>query len=77
MADCANEENGKLLYDFILSKEGQQVLIDNNLISVRSDIDQGDIDVAAIASKALPCDLNAMVEKDEANGAAFDKIFGL
>ena len=77
VADCANEENGKLLYDFILSKEGQQVLIDNNLISVRNDIDQGDIDVAAIASKALPCDLNAMVEKDEANGAAFDKIFGL
>ena len=53
------------------------MLIDNNLISVRSDIDQGDIDVPAIASKALPCDLNAMVEKDEANGAAFDKIFGL
>lgn len=77
VADCANEDNGKLLYDFILSKEGQQVLIDNNLISVRSDIDQGDIDVPAIAAKALPCDLNAMVEKDEANGAAFDRIFGL
>ena len=77
VADCANEENGKLLYDFILSKEGQQVLIDNNLISVRSDIDQGDIDVPAIAAKALPCDLNAMVAQDEANGAAFDRIFGL
>ena len=32
---CANETNGKLLYDFILSKEGQEILVENNLLSVR------------------------------------------
>ena len=30
---CANEDNGKLLYDFILSKEGQEILVENNLLS--------------------------------------------
>ncbi|MBP0980593.1 MAG: ABC transporter substrate-binding protein [Oscillospiraceae bacterium] len=75
--DCANEANGKLLYDFILSKEGQEVLVANNLISVRNDVDQGDTDVPAIAAKAMPSDLAQMAEKADANSAEFDKIFGL
>ncbi|MDD3428461.1 MAG: ABC transporter substrate-binding protein [Oscillospiraceae bacterium] len=75
--NCANEDNGKLLYDFILSKEGQEVLVSNNLISVRNDIDQGDTNVVAIASKALPTDLAVMAEKSAENSAAFDKIFGI
>lgn len=75
--DCANEDNGKLLYDFILSKEGQEVLVANNLISVRNDVDQGDTDVSAIAAKALPSDLGTMAEKAEDNIAAFDQIFGI
>ncbi|MEG0368446.1 MAG: ABC transporter substrate-binding protein [Hungatella sp.] len=77
VANCANEENGKLLYDFILSKTGQEVLVANNLISVRNDIDQKGTDVAAIAAKALKADLADMVSKEEENGKAFDDIFGL
>ncbi len=77
VANCANEENGKLLYDFILSKEGQQVLIENNLISVRNDIEQKDVDVAAIAAKAMDANLDDMVAKEEENSEAFDQIFGL
>lgn len=77
VANCANEENGKLLYDFILSQEGQEVLVANNLISVRNDIDQKDTDVNAIAAKALKSDLNDMVTKEEENGEQFDEIFGL
>lgn len=75
--DCANEENGKLLYDFILSQEGQKVLVDNNLISVRNDVDQGEVDVPAIAAKALDTNLADMAAKSEENAAEFDKIFGL
>lgn len=75
--NCANEENGKLLYDFILSKEGQQVLIDNNLITVRTDMEQEGVDVNAIAAKAMETDLNKMVEMEEENAEAFDTIFGL
>lgn len=77
VANCANEDNGKLLYDFILSKEGQDVLVANNLISVRNDIDQKDTDVMAIAAKALKSNLKDMVLKEEENGKKFDSIFGL
>jgi len=75
--DCANEANGKLLYDFILSKEGQEVLVANNLISIRSDVDQGSIDVNSIAKKAMPCVLTSMAENTEMYSEIFDRIFGL
>lgn len=77
VANCANADNGKLLYDFILSKEGQEVLIANNLISVRTDVDQGATDVAGIAKKALATDLATMASKAEENLAAFDAIYGI
>lgn len=77
VANCANEANGKLLYDFILSQEGQKVLVANNLISVRSDVDQGSTDVAAIAQKALISNMADMVDKSEVNEPEFDRIFGL
>ncbi len=72
--DCKNAENGKLLYDFILSKEGQEILVANNLLSVRSDVEQG-ADVAAIAPKAMNSDMFDVVAKQKENAEAFDKIF--
>lgn len=75
--DCANEANGKLLYDFILSKEGQKVLVDNNLISVRNDIEQRGPHVADIADKVMENDIDSMASEEEANEELFDKIFGL
>lgn len=74
--DSANNENGKLLYDFILSKEGQEILVGENLISVRNDVDQGNVDVDAIAKKALTLDLEAMARDNDENLAAYDSIFG-
>lgn len=76
VADCKNEENGKLLYDFILSKEGQEILVANNLISVRNDVEQA-ADVATMAAKAMECDLAKLASQGEANLDAFNKIFGL
>lgn len=70
-----NEENGKKLYDFILSKEGQEILVAQNLLSVRSDVDQGSTDVAAIAKKAMESNMNDVVAKEEENKVEFDKIF--
>ena len=57
VANCANEENAKLLYDFILSKEGQEILVANNLMSVRNDVKQEGVDVDFIASKSLKVDI--------------------
>lgn len=75
--NSANNENGKLLYDFILSKEGQEILVEQNLISVRNDVEQADVDVEAIAKKALSLDLEAMSEENDENLAAYDRIFGI
>jgi len=73
---CANEENGKLLYDFILSKEGQEILVANNLTTVRSDIPQeGGMSIAEIAKRSMQIDVDVIVEKDEEVLATFDKIF--
>lgn len=69
-----NLENAKLLYDFILSKEGQEILVANNLLSVRSDVTQS-ADTAAIAAKAMPSNMAEVVKGAKANAAAFDKIF--
>ena len=52
---CANEENGKLLMDFILSKEGQEVLVANNLVSVRDDVEMK-VDTSAIAAVNMEVD---------------------
>lgn len=75
--NSANQENGKLLFDFILSLEGQELLFENNLVAVHPDVDQGDLDVRAIAKKALSTDLNEMAERSAENLDKFDKIFGL
>jgi len=55
----ANQENGKLLYDFILSKEGQEILVANNLLSVRNDVAPTGVSVEDIAKSAMPVDLEA------------------
>ena len=73
--DSANQENGKLLYDFILSKEGQAILVENNLLSVRNDVDQKGVDVEGIAKSAMPVDLEAVAANADTILTTFDNIF--
>lgn len=75
VSGCANEENGKLLYDFILSKEGQEILVENNLLSVRGDVDQKGTDVNAIAKAAMTVDLQSLADHSDQIINTFDKIF--
>ncbi len=75
VADCNNEENGKLLIDFMLSKEGQEILVANNLVSVRSDVTQS-VDLSTIPS-FLECDFGKLATDGKANLEAFNKIWGL
>ncbi|MBQ9404037.1 MAG: ABC transporter substrate-binding protein [Synergistaceae bacterium] len=70
-----NNENGKLLYDFILSKEGQEILIANNLLSVRNDIKQEGVDVEDIAKSAMNVDLQALADNSDKILNTFDNIF--
>lgn len=70
-----NNENGKLLYDFILSKEGQEILVANNLLSVRNDIDQKGVDVEEIAKSAMTIDLDTLAANSDSILTTFDNIF--
>ena len=72
---CANEENGKLLMDFILSKEGQEVLVENNLVSVRDDVEMP-VDTSAIAAINMTVDFNDLGENLQNYLDSFNKIFG-
>ena len=72
---CANDTNGKLLYDFILSKEGQEILVDNNLLSVRDDVDQKGASVEEIAKSAMSVDLQSLSDNSDQIIETFDNIF--
>ena len=71
---CANEDNGKLLMDFILSKEGQEVLVENNLVSVRDDVEMK-VDTSAIAAINMAVDYNDLGENLQTYLDTFNKIF--
>ena len=71
---CANEENGKLLMDFILSKEGQEVLVAINLVSVRDDVEMK-VDTSAIAAINMEVDYNDLGENLQTYLDTFNKIF--
>lgn len=72
---CANEESGKLLMDFILSKEGQEVLVANNLLSVRKDVKQKGESAETIAKRAMKVDLQALATGSKDMLKQFDGIF--
>lgn len=70
-----NERNGRLLYDFILSKEGQRLLIDNYLHSVRDDIRQPGPSVQALLDTSLPLDVETIGQKQSHLLKEYDQIF--
>ena len=70
-----NEKNGKLLIDFILSKEGQEVLVANNLLSVRKDVKQTGESAETIAKRAMSVDLQALASGSKDMLKQFDSIF--
>lgn len=72
---CANEENGKLLYDFILSKEGQEILVENNLLSVRNDVEQKGESADEIAKAAMDVDLQSLADNSDEIINTFDSVF--
>lgn len=70
-----NDKNGKLLVDFILSKEGQEVLVANNLLSVRKDVKQKGESAETIAKRAMNVDLQALASSSKEMLKTFDGIF--
>lgn len=72
--DSQNVENAQKLYDFLLSKEGQELLVANNLVSVRDDVEM-DVDTSSIAALNLPVDFNDLSENTGNYLDQFNQIF--
>jgi iron(III) transport system substrate-binding protein len=75
VAGCPNERNGRLLYDYILSKEGQQILTDHHLHSIRDDVGDAGISIRTILDTRLPVDDQVISDTTEAVMDRFDRIF--
>ena len=61
--------------DFILAKEGQEVLVANNLVSVRDDVEM-QVDTSAIAAINMPVDYTELGENLQGYLDQFNEIFG-
>jgi len=72
--DSACPEGGRALYDYILSKEGQQLLADSGLVSVRSDVEQT-AGLSEIVEKAMVNNEEKLAADSEANLKTFDRIW--
>lgn len=71
-----NQENAKLLYDFILSVEGQQILAANDCAPIRNDvIKEGALSISEIVAAAMQIDNAYIADHDSELPAEFDKIF--
>ena len=70
-----NETNGKLLIDFLLSKEGQETLVNNNLVSPRSDI-KNNLDTISMIKNSLNLDLEDIKTNGDKYIAIYNDIFG-
>ncbi len=75
MKDSENVEAAKLLYDFILSLEGQQLLVDACVIPVRPEIKmENDISVAEATERAIPVSDKYLLLSKDALLEQFNKI---
>ncbi|MEG1072307.1 MAG: ABC transporter substrate-binding protein [Oscillospiraceae bacterium] len=75
VAGCPDERNGRLLYDYILSKEGQQILVENHLRSIREDVEQPGVPVQTILETRMPVDNDGLSACEGETMRTFDRIF--
>ena len=75
VAGCPNERNGRLLYAYILSQQGQQILREHHLHSVRDDVEDPEISIQEILDTRLSVNDQVISDTMEAVMDRFDQIF--
>ncbi|NLO39277.1 MAG: ABC transporter substrate-binding protein [Ruminiclostridium sp.] len=71
-----NQENARLLYDFILSVEGQRILADNDCSPIRSDvIKEGALSIEQIIARSMAVDDAYIADHDSEILSEYDSIF--
>lgn len=74
--DAKNAENGKLLYDYIISVEGQTILADHDCAPIRKDVvKEGAMTIDELVKRALVVDNAYIAEHSSEILDSFDKIF--
>ena len=73
---AANLENGKLLYDYILSEEGQRILMKKGCATIRSDlVKENSLATSEIVKRSMKIDDKYISEHSTDVLTVFDKIF--
>ena len=75
VAGCPNERNGRLLYDYILSKEGQTILTEHHLHSIRDDLGNTPDFIQTVLDSRLPVNEQEISDTMEDVMDRFDRIF--
>ena len=75
VAGCPNERNGRLLYDYILSKEGQAILTEHHLHSIRDDLGNTPDSIQTVLDSRLPVNEQEISDTMEDVIDRFDRIF--
>ena len=75
VAGCPNERNGRLLYDYILSKEGQTILTEHHLHSIRDDLGNTPDSIQTVLDSRLPVNEQEISDTMEDVIDRFDRIF--
>ena len=75
VAGCPNERNGRLLYDYILSKEGQTILTEHHLHSIRDDLGNTPDSIQTVLDSRLPVNEQEISDTMEDVMDRFDRIF--
>lgn len=75
MKNSPNPEEGRLLYDFILSEEGQTILAENQATPVRRGIKINGLPVEEIAKRTMEVDDLAIADMKQEVLDEFDKLF--
>lgn len=71
-----NPDNGKLLFDFILSVEGQEILAANDTTPIRPEVTkEGSMSLEKIVERAMIADDEAIAEQSTDLLQQFDEIF--
>ena len=76
LKDSPNPDNAKVLYDFILSKEGQEVLAAHKTTPVRKDVKMdGSLSIDEVIERALDIDDSIVSTDSKRILDEFDRIF--
>lgn len=74
--NATNMENAKLLYDYILSEEGQKILAQNQTTPIRNGVEpESGLTISEVAARAMEIDSSVLAKEKDSILNKFDDIY--